>query len=549
MSEKTESSFEKARDEVLRALISQGGLTPEQVSGLKLDEVQLATGRLISKPDEFDPDSTERAISLKLDETMQRALITWLVVRPDGPNDHLFPGTDLEGMDVDAINRAVSADKVVDSKGPTEPAGEPPPSHAELEQAVEAPAEPPPPGIPKVTDKAPPPAPPPSAPQQEPEAVPLDEIESLRKRLADSYDAWAPVVPAAAARPIAESIPEVETSPPPIETEPPEEIVEPAAPWEPVAPPLEWDEPEPLETAPWPEETVIAAPVPIPPDVPSVDAPVAVPSDEVTGESKGFWETSKEKVTLNLSYRVLGMGALALAVICCVGLILAGGTMFSPGGLEGLLAASTPTETQEATEAAPSATFTASPSPTPTASPTVTVGATATQSPAPTDTPAASPTLGPTSTPVVVVVTATPTPEPPATATPVPTNTPEGGTPPEEPTATPTPGFNYPAPVLLEPKDDSVVPGIINILKWEPAGPLADDEWYATRLTFLQQGQPVYAGDRVKVPEWRVPDRFYYMADGPALEYQWYVFVERENPDGSTIQLSPDSETYTFRWE
>ena len=84
---------------------------------------------------------------------------------------------------MDAINRAVSADKVVDSKGPTEPAGEPPPSHAELEQAVEAPAEPPPPGIPKVTDKAPPPAPPPSAPQQEPEAVPLDEIESLRNSM------------------------------------------------------------------------------------------------------------------------------------------------------------------------------------------------------------------------------------------------------------------------------------------------------------------------------------------------------------------------------
>jgi hypothetical protein len=281
----------------------------------------------------------------------------------------------------------------------------------------------------------------------------------------------------------------------------------------------------------------------------SVDKPTAVPSDEVTDEPKGFWETSKEKVTLNLSYRVLGIGALALAVIFCVGLILVGGTMLSPSGLGGLLAAATPTETQAATEAVPSATFTSSPAPTPTDSPTMTVGVTVTESPASTDTPAPSPTLGPTSTPVIVVVTATPTPEPPATATPVPTNTPEGGTPPEEPTATPTPGFKYSAPVLLEPKDGSVVPGIINILKWEPVGPLADDEWYATRLTFLRQGQPVYAGDRVKVTEWRVPDRFYYMADGPALEYQWYVFVERENPDGSTTQLSPESETYTFRWE
>ena len=150
---------------------------------------------------------------------------------------------------------------------------------------------------------------------------------------------------------LAESVPEVEVPSPPIDTEPPEEIVEPAAPWEPVAPPPEWDEAEPLETPQ--EETVIAAPVPIPPEVPSVDKPAAVLSDEVTDESKGFWETSKEKVTLNLSYRVLGIGALALAVMCCMGLILVGGTMLSPDGLGGLLGASTPTETQAATEAAP----------------------------------------------------------------------------------------------------------------------------------------------------------------------------------------------------
>jgi hypothetical protein len=90
---------------------------------------------------------------------------------------------------------------------------------------------------------------------------------------------------------------------------------------------------------------------------------------------------------------------------------------------------------------------------------------------------------------------------------------------------------------------------MINYLKWEPVGPLADDEWYAVRLVFLQQGEPVYQGDQIKASDWRVPDRFYYQADGPALEYRWYVFVERQNPDGSTTPLSPESKTSVFRWE
>jgi hypothetical protein len=146
------------------------------------------------------------------------------------------------------------------------------------------------------------------------------------------------------------------------------------------------------------------------------------------------------------------------------------------------------------------------------------------------------------------VVTATPTPEPPPTDTPVPTNTPQGGAP-AEPTAPPAPAFKYPAPTLLEPKDGGVVPGRINYFKWEPVGPLADDEWYAVRLVFLQQGQPAYEGDRTKEPVWLVPERLYYKADGPALEYSWFVFVERQNPDGSTSQLSPESKTHVFRWE
>ncbi len=120
---------------------------------------------------------------------------------------------------------------------------------------------------------------------------------------------------------------------------------------------------------------------------------------------------------------------------------------------------------------------------------------------------------------------------------------------PPEPTATETPGFKYPAPALIWPEDGSTVPGVINILQWESVGPLDDDEWYAVRLIFREHGELVYAGDRVKLAEWRVPDRLYYRADGPLLEYSWYVFVERDNPDGSATKLSPESETFVFRWE
>ena len=68
MSEKSDASFQKARDEALRALV-RGGLTPNQVSTLKLNEVHLATGTLVMEPDEFDTSASasERPIKLKLD--------------------------------------------------------------------------------------------------------------------------------------------------------------------------------------------------------------------------------------------------------------------------------------------------------------------------------------------------------------------------------------------------------------------------------------------------------------------------------------------------
>jgi len=204
-----------------------------------------------------------------------------------------------------------------------------------------------------------------------------------------------------------------------------------------------------------------------------------------------------------------------------------------PAGLSGVIATPTPTPTPTET-----------PTPTPTATPTATPAPTNTPTPAtvPTETPTPIIEQPPTPTPIIIVVTATPTPEPPPTPRRVPTNTPA-------PTEPPQPTYKYPAPKLLEPENGGKIGGSLAYLRWEPVGPLAEDEWYAVRLIYLQQGQPVYQGDDIKETTWRVPERFYYQADGPALLYRWYVYVERKNPDGTATQLSPNSEEFVFRWE
>jgi hypothetical protein len=276
-----------------------------------------------------------------------------------------------------------------------------------------------------------------------------------------------------------------------------------------------------------------------------------------------------QRVALQLSYRTLVIAGAAVALVCCAGLALAGGLTWRAGGVENLIAgvttpaapdASEATPADSGAEASPLATLatparrsSATPAPTSTSAPTQTPS----PSPIPTDTPPGSSAAepAPTVTPIIVVVTATPVPEAP-TATARPTRTParksteasaEIAT--ELATVVLTPTFKYPAPVLLEPVNHGAVQGKLCILKWEPVGPLADDEYYALRLVYLQQGKPVYQGDQLKITDYRMPERFYYQADGPALEYKWFVFVERSNADGSTTQLSPESETFAFRWD
>jgi hypothetical protein len=285
---------------------------------------------------------------------------------------------------------------------------------------------------------------------------------------------------------------------------------------------------------------VVAKPGPAPAAEKPAGAPAARPMTPA-----GAWlkKASQDKITLNLSYRAMALGGLALALVCCLGLVAVSGLMFSLGGAEDLLAEATPTQTETDTPTP----LPPSPTPSPTATPTLAPSPTAT--PAPTPTPVLpTPTVGPTPTPVVIVVTATPSPTSPPTATRVAAATRPAAAR-ATPTVPPTAAFKYPAPVITWPEDNGLIPTKIAVLKWESDSPLAPDEWYAVRLIFQRQGKTVYEGDSVQSPEWWLPERLYYMADGPALEYHWFVFIERHNPDGSTTPLSPESKTYTFRWQ
>lgn len=176
-------------------------------------------------------------------------------------------------------------------------------------------------------------------------------------------------------------------------------------------------------------------------------------------------------------------------------------------------------------------------------------------SPTPSATPTATPTVTrrPTYTP-----TATRTATPTATATATPT---EPGSPtPETPTSTPTlaptatPTLVFSAPHLLEPEDGAVFIGEREkiVLRWTSVGPLAEDQWYAVSLRYLQGGQLQYSGHHVKETEWELPAEFFFAkADLPERAYQWDVTVIRveSGPKGETgTDISPRSESRTFYW-
>ena len=550
MIDERESALTRARDDVLRALSNRVGLTPQQIAALRLNHVHLASSSLVVEPDEFTADVGAETVSqtYTLDSETQRALIAWLVVRPDGPNDHLIPGEGMQGLDVTVIEQALG---VVVAEQPS--------ASTPLETAERA----------EATTAETPAAE--AAPETEAEAAPavtLEEIEALRRELAAADEGWAPLTEPPVAPPPASGVterPYTAAAP----TSIPEAIADQAPPEYPPQPSV----PPPSRPAPPPP-----SPPPSPPPRPTGESAVpprpasraAAPRRMVTPPPRPIPESSlraravpdveDEPGGRRLPYPVLAIVAAIVLIACCGSLAALGVFTGATEDVRLLVAEIFPASGPQRP---------ATPTPLPTEPPTATpeTGPTPTETPVPTDTPMPTPAPPPTETPtptpaeevptptpIIIVVTATPTPEPPPTVRRAPTDTPEPAAPaaPEEEPTSPaeaTPEYKYPAPVLLEPPNGGKVQGSLCILKWEPVGPLADDEWYALRLVYLQQGQPVYQGDDIKATDWRVPERFYYQADGPALEYRWYVTVERKNADGTTVPVSPRSEEFVFRWE
>jgi hypothetical protein len=185
--------------------------------------------------------------------------------------------------------------------------------------------------------------------------------------------------------------------------------------------------------------------------------------------------------------------------------------------------------------------------PTATATPTNTATPTPTATSTPTDTP--TPTVTPTGT-------RPPTETP--TSTPLPTETPvilptQGPT--ETPTSTATPTPRFGKPVLLGPPSDKIYSRSQElVLRWQDMGPLAANETYAVRLTWLQNGQLSFGGTNVKENFWVVPPDLYWgLADQfTGRKYEWYIFVEAittENGQQVAKPVSEVSDRWTFLWQ
>ncbi len=231
----------------------------------------------------------------------------------------------------------------------------------------------------------------------------------------------------------------------------------------------------------------------------------------------------------NLEAKPLPLLQLGLGAFISVGLVWAVMQIvpaLSRGSEQIALMINPPTATATFT-ATPTATFTATPTPTDTATPTATPTgtrpptATPTSTPTPTETPVIVPTVGPTDTPTV--------------------------------TATPTPRFRK--PVLMGPESGKIFARNEElVLRWQDMGPLAPNETYAVRLTWLQNGQLSFGGTNVKENYWQVPPDLYWgLADQfTGRQYEWYVFVEAivtENGQQIAKPVSEVSDRWSFLWQ
>lgn len=558
-------------NKTLQTLVQHNRLTPEEVAQLRLSHLHLA-GKNPSIS--FTPEGHQEPKVVVLDMDTHRALVSWLVNRPDSTSDFLFPGSGGEAMSPAEIQHALEQAEA--STSAPRPASAPPVPTTPPEAEVPAAEAAPPPSASRPVRPlsrpemgAPPPGVgaasaafvPPTAPEEEePVSIPLPASAPM-----SSPPPTPPSGPPSPSRPVAPPRP---PSGPMSRPEPPPSA---ASQDQPISTPP--GEKEPLEQAAKIDQTMMAAKKPEAHAVPPLEKPEeqTLVAAKMAGSAKKEAKVepplavkkvqpppaaSKDRPTAQQvsgrpspRSRLLVPGIIALVLVCAV--CLAGGWFIgqSESGSQflaslGLPSASSQTEpTPEATEGTGGAVVFESALPTPTLPPTDTPTLLpATNTPPPTDTA--------TLTPIPNTPTPAATDTPSATETPVPTDTPEVvEKEPTKPPAAPTPGFKYPAPQLVEPKDSfAFIRGNTIVLRWNPVN-LAPDEQYAVRLVYTFQGKPTYQGANIKEPEWIVPLSLFDQIDGPENRYQWFVVVERLNDDGSGTAISPESEHRSFTWK
>jgi hypothetical protein len=174
------------------------------------------------------------------------------------------------------------------------------------------------------------------------------------------------------------------------------------------------------------------------------------------------------------------------------------------------------------------------------------VVAVVTATPAPTPTSEATPTRTPTPLPPTISPSPTPLPTPTVIPSPTPTPTPVSKASPARQSQL---AFAHTAPVLVEPRDESVFVGPKQItFRWRGPCCLAADEYYVVSIPHpwgVEEGW-------VKVTEWEAPDYLYLLVP-ESRRLTWNVSVRRhtgEYPNGQWRGpiVSPISETWYFMW-
>ncbi|MFN8459348.1 MAG: hypothetical protein U0401_32640 [Anaerolineae bacterium] len=543
-------NHEAILSKTLQVLVQQHQLTAAELAQIRLSDLHLA-GK--SPTINFTPMSGQEAKVVQLDLDTHRALVNWLVNRPDAVSDFLFPGSGAEAMSETDLQRLLeqAGGVPVAADAATLPF---PPAPPEADEGL--PPMPPsasrplrPVSRPEMGASA-------SAPFQPPSAPPEAEAET------------ATFTPPPGVRPVNPSRPVPKPPAPPETTPAPQPVTASETPKESSAPEPAADatmisakKPEPPEAKKEPAKagppTASTATPPVAASRPvakTATSPLKQPSRPV----QPAMAAKKPAKQLPLNQRPIWAryafpGLVVVALLLC-GICLVGGWFAGQGGPAGQLLASLglssapskePTGTTEPTS---ESAVGESPLPTPTLPSTSTpTSLPPTNTPSPTNT--STPTLMPTDTP-----TALPTDTPAPTETPVPTDTPKpepteaetAAAPTEEPAA---PSTKHPAPELLEPaKDFAFIQGNTIVLKWKPVD-LAPNEHYAVRLVYQFQGQPTYQGSNIKESEWTIPLALFGQIDPPENRYEWFVQIERENEDGTGTAVSPESEHRFFTWK